>query len=56
MNPSEHPLFERQLALELEMASRGVSQEQSRVANAKASGRESNTSYGSYLVNSRPKV
>ena len=46
----KHPLFERQLELELEMSARGMALEQRRNAEAKAGHRESHTRRGSYLL------
>lgn len=46
----QHPNYQRQLELELEMVARGVTAEQRRMADAKAAHRESHTGYGSYLV------
>ena len=45
-----HPLFERQIALEAEMAARGIDAFKKEIHDAKANHQEANTSYGSYLV------
>ena len=45
-----HPLFDRQMALEEEMVSRGMNTFRKKIADAKAAGRENATPGGSYLV------
>ena len=47
---TQHPLFDRQLALEEEMVSRGMNTFRKKAADAKAAGRESATPSGAYLV------
>lgn len=47
---TDHPLFERQVALEAEMVSRGAGAFRRKITDAKANGMESATPSGSYLV------
>jgi DNA-directed RNA polymerase len=52
---TQHPLFERQIALEAEMAARGVESFKKQIEEAKANHQRSATPAGSYLVRSAIK-